>query len=81
MSAHGTRTRYVSGCRCVACTDANTIYHAQRTRQRRAYVEANGLPSSVEHGYSAYINWGCRCDVCRLAHSAHWRELHEVAKP
>jgi hypothetical protein len=79
MSAHGTRSRYVDGCRCQACTAANTAYHAGRKAQRRAWVEANGLPSTVEHGYSAYVNWGCRCDVCGPAHSTHWREWHEVA--
>ena len=70
MSAHGTRSRYVRGCRCVACTAANSAYHARRKAQRFAYVHANGLPSLVEHGLSAYDNWGCRCDVCLNAKSA-----------
>jgi hypothetical protein len=74
MSAHGTHSRYVhESCRCQACTAANTAYQTQRKRQRVAHTRANGLPSSVQHGLSAFTNWGCRCDVCRAAWSAHVR--------
>lgn len=71
MSAHGTHARYVRGCRCLPCTDANTTYLAKRKRQRKAEAAANGLPDSVVHGYSTYANWGCRCGVCRAAWSAY----------
>jgi transcriptional regulator with XRE-family HTH domain len=32
MSEHGTRTRYVAGCRCEPCTVANRVYARQRDR-------------------------------------------------
>lgn len=36
-AAHGTRSRYVRGCRCDACTQANTTYAAlTRAAHRRA---------------------------------------------
>jgi hypothetical protein len=73
-SPHGTHSRYVNGpCRCPACTAANNAYCAQRKKQRRAYVEANGLPATVQHGLSAYHNWGCRCEECRAAWSKYLR--------
>jgi hypothetical protein len=70
MADHGTPSRYKQGCGCAACTDANREYQNERNRKRRAYVEANGLPSSVQHGNSAYTNWGCRCPVCTAAATA-----------
>ena len=35
MSAHGTRTRYVTGCRCEPCTEANRTYARERQRHQR----------------------------------------------
>jgi hypothetical protein len=32
---HGTRNRYLSGCACEACREANATYQRQRRRRRR----------------------------------------------
>lgn len=40
---HGTRARYVSGCRCSECREANRLYYHQRKR-----AEWNGLVSADE---------------------------------
>jgi hypothetical protein len=75
MIAHGTASKYSNDrCRCEDCRKAWAEYTTSRKRQRRAFVKANGLPSSVEHGESAYTNWGCRCDVCRAADTANRRK-------
>jgi len=43
---HGTRIRYVSGCRCGACRAANTAYERGRAKARRR-GDWNGLVSSA----------------------------------
>lgn len=44
--AHGTRSRYVRGCRCEACTAANAQYRAQtRAAVRRARRSPGGASS------------------------------------
>lgn len=35
-SVHGTRARYVAGCRGGACVEADVTYHAERHQRRRA---------------------------------------------
>ena len=35
MSAHGTRSRYVGGCWCQPCTEANRLYARELDRHRR----------------------------------------------
>ena len=42
------------------------IQRIQRARQKRAL----GAPPNGNHGYSAYSNWGCRCQICATA----WRD-------
>lgn len=36
--------------------------------------EARKVPPKFKHGHSGYINYRCRCDVCRDAQSAYFRE-------
>lgn len=39
------------------------------------YKERLALPPrSVEHGYRAYVTWGCRCETCRAANAAYMRD-------
>jgi len=52
------RTGYLRGCRCAYCSEATRAY-AQALRDRP------GEPPS--HGYSGYVNYRCRCDICRAA--------------
>ena len=66
---HGTRSSYVSGCRCTACTAANTEYHLNGMRPRYA-AKLAADPDSQPHGSdSTYTNYGCRCEQCRAAHA------------
>lgn len=39
--------------------------------RRKAIVATFGLPETVKHGRSAYVNWGCRCEVCSSAQKLH----------
>lgn len=56
-------------CRGPVCTRAHALATAETRAERRAYVRRYGLPDHVEHGASAYTNWGCRCDFCRAGHA------------
>lgn len=63
---HGTRSRYVSGCRCSSCTIANAFTAAEYKRMRVQWLAEE--PDIVQHGkVNTYSNYGCRCDPCRLA--------------
>ena len=45
MSEHGTRSRYVGGCRCIECRAANARYAAELERRRAR--EAFGAPTRM----------------------------------
>jgi hypothetical protein len=71
---HGTTTGYrYHGCRCARCRAAHSQANAdfQRTETGRRYREAMRArgepPPGVPHGYSGYVNHGCRCETCRAA--------------
>ena len=36
VAVHGTRAKYVGGCRCDECTEANRLYHAERRAAKAA---------------------------------------------
>lgn len=66
VRTHGTLAKYkTEQCRCDDCREANARY-VHRTRQglsgHRSYDEA-------EHGNRSKYNHGCRCVLCRTAHS------------
>lgn len=70
MQRHGTRARYVHGCRCGRCTKANTDYHYDYRNfppPRRRYAR---------HGEVAKYDSGCRCRQCRAAKAAAIREYY-----
>ena len=46
--SHGTRGRYVKGCRCEPCTIANRVYARERYRARRLKGDWNGLVSAED---------------------------------
>jgi transposase len=57
---HGTIERYRSrkhGCKCAECRRAN--------RERHGQLKGGEPPT---HGYSGYVNYECRCKVCKEAH-------------
>lgn len=63
MITHGLRSTYTHGCHCTDCATANRIYQTNRSRRGQ-------VPPGGSHGYSGYINFGCRCPVCTEAHDA-----------
>ena len=79
MSGHGVNRYTNDACRCDVCREAMRVYQAKRRAQRRAWVDANGLPPSVAHGANGYQNWGCRCDVCRRGHAEAQRRRRATA--
>lgn len=89
MSAHGTRTRYVAGCRCDECREANRIYVADRRRRRGgaaaeyASRKARGLAADdPRHGTRlGYNGWGCRCQPCRAANAEYQRARRKQVEP
>jgi hypothetical protein len=46
LAVHGSRARYVSGCRCAPCTLSNTLKEAQRRRNKLAPPDP--LPAAPE---------------------------------
>lgn len=66
---HGSLNRYAHGCRCGPCRQASTDYHLAKRAERSVLAAIKGIPAHVEHGVSAYNNWGCRCRVCVVAMS------------
>ena len=72
----GTRTRYVNGCRCVACRKAHADYlRAQRAKNRVLYE--TGHLGEISHGITGYSYYQCRCETCkgaaRKVNSAEYR--------
>lgn len=71
MKTHGLAATYVNGgCRCEACTAANT----ERVMRKRRERGERAVPPGIAHGAAVYVNWGCRCDICTPAHT-------ELGKP
>lgn len=66
---HGTLSRYVKGCRCEQCTEANR----ERTRARRA-AHAGTPAEEFRHGATGYTDYGCRCETCKDGHRVSCRE-------
>lgn len=71
---HGTLTRYLYGCRCGRCREAN----AEAQRRGRKARWTNGLPpGDSRHGtLNGARAYGCRCDPCKRA----WREAYGEPK-
>jgi len=93
---HGEPACYNAGCRCDLCTAAasqrsrewmkrhpgvSAVYSAKNRRHRLEYGLHLGVP--IKHGeLDAYINLGCRCELCKEANTKHVTESKErrVAK-
>lgn len=44
-------------------------------REYRKRHRLGGVPSHVGHGqYTTYTNYACRCEKCRAANAAYWRD-------
>jgi hypothetical protein len=62
---HGERAKYVVGCRCELCTEANRKYSLHRNRRNVYHIERNGyVPAS---GARAYINYLSKMGVGKRA--------------
>lgn len=69
---HGTRSRYVRGCRCRLCRNANTDYQqarAWRLGLKVPMAEYQANRPRMGHGTNASYQRGCRCDECSAAGS------------
>jgi hypothetical protein len=74
-AAHGTASKYNTGCRCEPCSAA------QRARNLAWREAVAGLPAAfVPHGLNGYRNYGCRCETCKAAGSVANREYRERRK-
>lgn len=73
---HGTRARYVTGCRCDACRESNRLAYHERERRRRELAAAlpaaapgsacpgiNGVPCPRQ--VKLYRNSGGACESCQ----------------
>lgn len=91
---HGTRKRYLRGCRCVSCTRANTDYHqryrgpnrdaigalpAEFDKLNPAYSGTRQDSSTVRHGDPAmYNSRGCRCELCKEGWKTYQAERRRI---
>jgi hypothetical protein len=71
----GSRTGYVQGCRCDACTTANSDDVRRRAAERSQRQE-----QAIHGKASTYQNWKCRCDPCKAAHSANLKQRYADGK-
>jgi hypothetical protein len=62
---HGTRYRYMQGCRCVEC----------RAACATSAAGIRALGTAPNHGtVSGYSTYGCRCDDCKQARSDYMKQ-------
>lgn len=67
LAPHGRRSRYVRGCRCELCREANRLY----------FEDLKTRTPPIHGTYSTYSNYGCRCSPCRTAGSKANRDARE----
>lgn len=70
---HGTASTYRSTkyrCRCIECTKANTLY---QMRLRGREPKRHGV-------YTSYVNYGCRCEPCKVAGAERNKAYYEEQK-
>lgn len=72
---HGEFRTYAHGCRCDLCRAAS------RERQHRVLTALKAHVERAPHGTeSAYRNWGCRCEPCKVAGAvATYKRRHKTA--
>ena len=72
---HGNRSRYVDGCRCAECREANRLYH--ESRRRKAGVKPLQVGPQTGHGTVARYGRGCRCERCCAANTERHRRWRQ----
>ena len=71
-ATHGTRSRYMRGCRCNFCRVANAAYVAD-WRHRTGRTDGGNIAAVGKHGLQRWRRVGCRCETCCAAAVA-WRD-------
>lgn len=74
---HGTRGRYVRGCRCSICReklrDYSKAYRAAHRKPRKTRSDKGVRRPNTQHGTHSSYGRGCRCRPCKDAHAAAMR--------
>lgn len=75
-TTHGTRTNYNRGCRCEECFEAQSTHNKEG--KKRLAEEFKAGVREITHGtISSFVNYQCRCELCRAAYRAGWnRQYH-----
>lgn len=74
------RTCYVKKrCDHPECREAHRIYIANRRKIRKAMLVA-GEVEIVTHCKSAYVEYGCDCDLCKADKNKYERDLRASRK-
>ncbi|MCW5959306.1 MAG: hypothetical protein KIS76_04035 [Pyrinomonadaceae bacterium] len=71
---HGTRLRYMSGCKCVPCKAANSTYEVGRAKARKngewnGIVPADRARRHIAHLSKVGIGYKTVADIAGMAHS------------
>lgn len=67
---HGQHVRYLMGCRCEACKDANRVYH----------LTLRDRPAPRHGTASSYVNYACRCAPCKEAGARNNKAIRDRRK-
>lgn len=77
---------YSNGCRCSVCQDAKRVrqralrdvwrvlYQTHKDQFDYPYV----VEANITHGYAAYVNFFCRCEVCTAAKARCTQRAREL---
>lgn len=75
-ATHGKRSTYIYGCRCKACTRANTEY-SKALKSKLAKLK---IPNELHGLQGTYGNWKCRCEKCKAARRLYKKERAQIMK-
>jgi hypothetical protein len=80
LRSHGTRLRYLGGCRCVPCRAANSRYETGRAAARRAgdwrgLVDAAPVADHLRRLSRAGVGYKAAADAAGVARSVAWAVL------
>lgn len=67
---HGTRSRYLAGCRCEPCREAKCAYAREYHARKMRALDPSWTPDrrKARHGTNSKYAMGCRCEACTEAH-------------
>lgn len=74
---HGASAWRTRRCTCDMCSDASRLLARKNYKERVDRLKQD--PTLAPHGrYSTYINWGCRCELCRDAREEYYKDRESV---